>query len=122
MFLGLPGGPEYIELNIASNGKWQCYQFDEVREGMRISEMLTLMGSELKLNKSDAYFDFTLAHSFPIDAATQIKTGISVVIETQSADNPEATEFHYYALAHLGPRPDFHRRDAHIIQLTPDQL
>ena len=56
---------------------------------MRISEMLTLVGSELKLNKSDAYFDFTLAHSFPIDAATQIKTGISVVIETQSADNPK---------------------------------
>ena len=122
VFLGLPGGPEYIELNIASNGKWQCYQFDEVREGMRISEMLTLVGSELKLNKNDAYFDFTLAHSFPIDAATQIKTGISVVIETQSTDNPEATEFHYYALAHLGPLPDFHRRDAHIIQLTPDQL
>ena len=89
---------------------------------MRISEMLTLIGSELKLNQRDAYFDFTLAHSFPVDAATRIKTGISVVIEMQSADNLEASGFHYYALSHLGPRTDFHRRDAHIILLTPFQL
>ena len=122
LFLGMPGEPGYIELNIASNGNWQCYQFDEVREGMQVSEMLNLESSEFTLNGSIANFDFTLAHSFPIDAATQIKTGISVVIETQSADNPSSKELHYYALAHLGPHPDFHRRDAHIIQLTADQL
>ncbi len=122
LFLGLPGESGYVELNVTSDGKWQCYQFDEVRKGMRYSEMLLLETRELTLNPKEASFEFTLIHGFTIDASTKLKTGISVVIETESANIPTSSDLHYYALIHPGVRPDFHHRDAHIIQLAPDQL
>ncbi len=122
IFLGRPGEAGYFELNVAPDGRWQCYQFDAERLGMRESGMLVLEHANLIRTATEATLEIFVNHGFPPEHLTHLKTGISVVIETQSVDNSDAKELHYYALLHPGSRPDFHCREAHTIQLDLDPI
>ncbi|MFT4713151.1 MAG: hypothetical protein ACJAVI_005479 [Candidatus Azotimanducaceae bacterium] len=114
LFLGEKGETRYWEINIAPDGRWQCYQFDDVRLGMKESEAFNLDSYVFEQSAKEANLQITLNHQLH-NTDTDIQAGISVVLESKTS------ELHYYALRHCGPKPDFHLRDSHALQLNRDK-
>ena len=122
LFLGARGESRYFEVNVSPTGEWQCYCFDDERQGMRESNTLKLVGCEFSLSLEGAELEITLKHNFMALGYKQLNAGISAVIEMKPGSANKKSELRYYALGHSGPRPDFHCRENHSIQLTPEPI
>ena len=132
-FLQVEGSSEYLEFNFSTEG-WNCYQFDDYREGMReaaIAEPRIEAARHEKpvppgtrahmtdLDTLDGYqapFLILQAH-LELEARTELWTdrpwhlGLSAVIEERSGNKS------YWALKHPDGAPDFHRADCFALEL-----
>lgn len=103
LFIGLPTGTAYTEINASPSGDWNCYDFDSCRTGMRPSETLTVtaietVGSALEVR----------IRGLDIARSESWQFGVSAVIQ-KTDDGIE-----YYALSH-GKHPDFHDPSRHVL-------
>lgn len=114
LFLGEKGDTRYWEVNVAPDGRWQCYQFDDVRLGTKESGAFNLETHIFKQSPRKANFQITLNHGLHV--GTQMQIGISVVLESTTS-GLDCYAKNYYALRHCGSKPDFHHRDSHSLQL-----
>ncbi|MBD3649272.1 MAG: hypothetical protein HUJ31_17895 [Pseudomonadales bacterium] len=110
-FLGPVDNTTYLEFNLSPGGNWNSFLFSDIRTGMAETDILTL--SSVKVDSPDAterqiaaFIDFHSSPSFN----GQLCIGVSAVIEDVDGD------FHYYALKHPGPRPDFHDRGTRTLK------
>jgi hypothetical protein len=108
-FIGSVSSTSYHEVNLSPSGNWNCFSFTDVREGMMVSEKLTLRSLETKKTRTNANLSATL--DLKQLRKDSLRIGISAVIEIDS-------KLHYYALTHGEPHgesPDFHGRAHHTI-------
>lgn len=102
-FLGQADSAAYLELNISPSGAWNCYAFDDYRQGMRPSDLLTLDRLDSSPRGLAAHFS-KMTPSPP----GPCYFGPAAVIRDRTGD------LAYFALAH-GKKPDFHDRSLHVL-------
>lgn len=108
-FLAPAGVDGYREFNLSPSGHWNVYRFESYRSGMEEDRRISSLPFRLMREPG------TLRLSLDVDLAEiglenrPLSVGIAVVIRAV------AGEVSYWALAHPGPQPDFHRKDGFVI-------
>ncbi|MEA5411225.1 DOMON-like domain-containing protein [Synechococcus sp. BA-120 BA3] len=110
-FWGLEGERPYWELNLSPAGHWNLYRLEGYREGLRPEP-----GYDRPLHRvrqGDGLLSIALDLPLPADihADAPLEVAITAVIEDRHG------QLSYWALAHPGAEPDFHRRDAFLLRL-----
>lgn len=108
LFLAEEGGA-YREFNFAPSGEWAAYAFADYRQRLDWAPA----AAPLIRTHTDAGI-FELQVELPtalLPAAERFAMSATAVIETH------AGELSYWALAHAGERPDFHRRESFVLSL-----
>lgn len=116
-FIADTRNPGYLEFNLSPSGRWNVYSFDDYRRGMReemaVTSLPVRVRRELGRLSLECGIDFAGIDLAGIGLADRaLEVGISAVLRHRGG---EAT---YWALAHCGEKPDFHRRDGFAIALN----
>jgi hypothetical protein len=112
LFVRPAGSTACREFNFSPRGAWAAYDFSDYRAGMRPAAL----GSEPRLQLQQEEGAWTLAVTLPgADLAPaghvgELLLGLCAVIEAPGG------ALAYWALAHPSARPDFHHRDAFVIE------
>ncbi|MCM2278104.1 MAG: DOMON-like domain-containing protein [Oligoflexia bacterium] len=107
-FLAAEGDERYWELNASPAGSWNFYRFERYREGMRREEGVT----EVSVERAGAGLwrvQLRLGMVAPLATALArggVRAGLAAVIEREDGKKT------YWALAHAGPKADFHLRES----------
>ncbi|HSL92195.1 MAG TPA: hypothetical protein VK863_06065, partial [Candidatus Limnocylindrales bacterium] len=112
--LGASGSEGYWEFNLSPAGHWNVYRFTSYREGMRDEPAFVSLPFELRKGRESLTISLDLDIGKVLPADKGIEAGVSAVIKTI-----KGTKSHW-ALAHHGPRPDFHRRDGFRLSLSAE--
>lgn len=107
-FVGMPGEPGYVEINLSPSRRWAAYQFDGYRQGMRRA------AGAPHWYLLSYQFNTTVMAGFSLpelDPGQDWDIGLSAVIETLDGSR------NYYALGHPPGNPDFHNRDCFTLRL-----
>jgi hypothetical protein len=110
LFLASENSDAYWEFNLSPAGHWNVYRFSGYRQSMQEEKafsslpFVTLAMGDTLLLKLDLDTDKILTDC-------NLEAGVSAVIESRDGKRT------YWALAHCGPRPDFHLRNCFVIQL-----
>ncbi len=108
LFLKNKKNPFYLEFNLATTGDWNCFSFDQYREGMQ--EYNGMEGIDITFNKANAYIILTAKIVLKGQGYFQlqdfednnVKIGISAVLkDTQNVKS-------YWSKKHYSTQPDFH--------------
>jgi len=114
-FLRASGDSVYYEFNFAPSSQWAAYRFSSYRNGMSVATDVGVPIIETKSNP-DRY---TLQVTLGLDRLSELPRGpawhlgLSAIIE--EADH----RISYWALTHPPGKPDFHRADCFIHELSP---
>lgn len=112
LFVAASGSGQYWEINVSPSGDWNVFRFDRYEEARRISDLReeTLVAS-LPSTTREQSGSLSLEFEFNLDGLVgedqSLEIGISAVVKSNKRS--------YWALAHCGARPDFHRRDSFIL-------
>ena len=108
-FLGVVGTNRYWEVNLSPAGHWNCYRFEEYRQGMQEEGAIAMQASggiaALPLTQSGEVVA-TVELGAIIRAHEPLELGVTAVVEDRQGT------LSYWAIAHTGPEADFHRRDS----------
>ncbi len=109
-FLAPKNSRRYWEFNISPSGAWNVYRFKNYREGMiEESAVLTLHSKVIRQRESlSISLDFDSRNLFGPELI--MRAGVSAVIEDIKGMKS------YWALAHMGEKPDFHARKSFTIE------
>jgi hypothetical protein len=110
-FLSPENFPQYWEFNLSPAGHWNVYGFRSYRQGMREETALTALPFTVVKEPASLLLTLEVDVGGFIPSEHSIDVAIAAVIKAQDG------ALTYWALAHPGPRPDFHRRDDFIITL-----
>jgi len=110
-FLAVRNSPEYWEFNLSPAGHWNVYNFSGYRQGMQETEAFTALPFAVRRRRDSLVLELELNLSRIIPADQALEGALAAVIKLQDGQR------FYWALSHPGPHPDFHRRDAFIIEL-----
>jgi len=110
-FLNIRGFDAYWEFNLSPSGDWNVYRFNGYREGIHeeqafIEFPFRVQGSPGALK---VILEFDTEKIIPPDQT--VDAAVSAVLRSL---NGRTT---YWALAHHGMAPDFHRKDGFLIKL-----
>lgn len=115
-FIMATPGADYREFNFSPSGEWAVYNFSDYRVRSQINEdskaLLTIPAPSIKVTQDDGIL--VLIADLPSDLIPQtgvIKAGLSAVIEADTGGKS------YWALQHPPGQPDFHHKDAFVVQL-----
>lgn len=110
LFIAVPHQQAYLEFNFAPSAEWAAYAFSAYRQqGERMTEF-----DPPAIACHRQAQELLLQVNIEIPALAQSERwqlGLSMVIE----DAQERLS--YWALAHAGERPDFHRRESFILTI-----
>ncbi len=110
-FIGERDSEAYLEFNLSPAGHWNVYRFDSYREGMR--EEIAFSALPFRVMREEDALTVSLEVEagglFPPTSA--LSAAVAAIVRTNAGDAS------HWALAHPGPRPDFHRRDAFLLDL-----
>ena len=111
IFIARKAASAYHEFNFAPSGEWAAYAFAGYRDGAPLADMtldpqITVRRTpdKLELEASIALERLSLAHA-------ALSLGLSAVIEDDRG------ELSYWALEHAPGKPDFHYREAFVLEL-----
>ena len=109
LFLKPLGGKGYCELNLSPSERWNAYDFDGYREGMRERPFPREPECTMRQGSSFAIFDAAI----PVAGlpAADCAMGLAAVIEE------EGGTLSYWALAHPEGKPDFHAQACFALML-----
>jgi hypothetical protein len=116
-FLGVQGEPGYWEFNLSPNGDWNVYRLSGYREGLTPELTYGALPFNVIVAESFCALELDLDLSQIVAADQAIEVGITTVIEEQAESKTGTGRISYWAIAHTGPEPDFHRRDSFTLQL-----
>jgi hypothetical protein len=117
-FIAVAGDAAYREFNFSPSGQWAAYAFSDYRQrdeavtqfvSDAVSPQIDMRPFPDRL-ELDAVISAAALPPNPTGATLQL--GLSTVVE--SVDGEHA----YWALRHTTARPDFHRRDAFVLELA----
>lgn len=109
LFLGNPGEPAYVELNLSPSERWAAYDFAAYRAGMEDRALPREPDGTIRLGGNMLIFDAAI----PAAALPSLpwRIGIAAVIAElpEGDDDPDAPAVKsYWALRHAPGVPDFH--------------
>jgi hypothetical protein len=108
-FLRPRAGGAYLEFNFSPSSQWAAYQFSGYRAGMSDA---AVAAPAIKAVRSGRVFEISASIGLaPFAVSPSARLGLAAVLET--TDGAKS----YWALAHTGDKPDFHRADAFIARL-----
>ncbi len=110
-FLAPPDSPRYWEFNLSPAGHWNVYRFRDYRQGM--AEDATFAALPFSVQPEPALWHLTAE----IDLAGIIPAHQALAAAASAVITDRHLETTYWALTHPGPQPDFHWRDAFLIDL-----
>ena len=111
-FIGPEGETGYYEFNLSPSGHWNSFSFSDLRTGMAETPVLQCMTSSVETPDADQVIVSTRVKFRPDSTASRYRVGVSAVVEMQQGQR------YYYALAHDGNRPDFHKRKHHRLLIS----
>jgi hypothetical protein len=111
LFLAPENVPHYWEVNLSPAGHWNVYGFRAYRQGLHEEPALTALPFTVTREPAALSLALELDMTGLIFPDQALELAIAAVI--QAVDG----SLTYWALAHPGSRPDFHRRDAFVITL-----
>jgi hypothetical protein len=106
LFLGRRGEASYVEINVAPSGDWNAYAFSGYREGMAPADAVV----RLDPARDGVGVGVDFAVDVELAIAPPLEVGVTAVLAHAEGNS-------YWALAHPGEKPDFHRRDAWLIRI-----
>lgn len=110
LFWSLPRSEKYWELNVATTGDWNVYQFDSYRnppypnlkEEALVKDVRSIISrKEIKIDIPIKDFNFQ---------ESVLEFSITAVLRLKDGQNT------YWAYIHRGEKPDFHIRESFILQ------
>jgi hypothetical protein len=110
-FLGLPDSTQYWEFNLSPSGHWNVYRLLDYRQNL--TEEPAFDALPFQMSQEENYWQLQLEVDLPkiIPPEQNLAVGITAVIEERP------NQLSYWALSHPGKEPDFHHRDAFILEL-----
>ncbi len=112
-FLAIEGQPQYWEFNASPSGDWNVYHMDAYRRiGFRKETSIQRLQLEARKEARTFTLDTAVDLTPILPASQSLEVGITAVIQTK--DGSET----YWALAHPGSQPDFHRRESFTLALA----
>ena len=110
-FWGVQGERPYWELNLSPAGHWNLYRLEDYRLGLRPEPGYDRPLHRVSQRHGVLSMDLDLPLPAPIPPDAPLEVAIAAVIEDRRG------QLSYWALAHPGAEPDFHRRDAFLLRL-----
>lgn len=110
LFFAEAAQPWYWEANLSPSLDWQLYHFRSYREGRKPEKRVQVMGEHLAANSAGDGFCLSIDTSGLFTTRGSIDVGVSAVIEDRQGKQS------FWALAHAGPKPDFHHRKSFVLQ------
>lgn len=108
-----PGaGEPYVEFNFSPSGAWAAYRFDGYRRGMRDAAVTAPVIHWRRLGRAVELVAQIKASELALSPSARL--GLSAILERKRREKS------YWALAHAGDKPDFHRADAFIARLPTE--
>lgn len=119
LFLAEPGNPAYREFNFSPSGQWAAYAFGDYRQpdpdfrhaAAPASVPVPAPAISMRHAPRRLELEARVPAALLPPLGTALELGLSAVVEGEDGS------IAWWALAHPGPRPDFHRRDAFILRL-----
>jgi hypothetical protein len=115
LFLKLPGGnsTRYWELNMSPTGLWNCYRFENYRQGMVVEESIDNILMRVEDGDSNCHiaYEFVCDISCLLDEQQSCAVGVTAVVEHADASHS------FWAISHMGTQPDFHLADSFVLML-----
>jgi len=108
-FLGMKDSGRYWEFNLSPAGHWNVYSFASYRKGMREEPAFASLPFFIRTEPGA----FRL--SLDVDPARILPAGTAFVVAVCAVLRTVAGRTSHWALAHPGPRPDFHRKDGFLL-------
>lgn len=112
LFAAIPGNPAYREFNFSPSGQWAAYGFGGYRQPDPDFQPAAVPVLAVRRLAEGLELEARVPAALLPTPESALELGLSAVVE--GADG----SLGYWALAHPGPRPDFHRRDAFILELA----
>lgn len=112
LFFGPAADPGYHEVNLSPAGHWNVYAFDDYRQNMRRQEAIDALAFTVVREEESlaVVLDLPLTPFQPPGLA--LRVGLAAVLADQSGNCT------YWALAHAGEHPDFHRSENFAITVS----
>ena len=105
--------PAYHEFNFSPSGEWAAYSFDAYRDGARLQE--DALDPQVTVRRTSVTLELDalvrLTRLSPMHAGDALSLSLTAVIEDRDG------VLSYWALAHPPGKPDFHHRDAFVLEL-----
>lgn len=105
LFLGADGSADYWEFNLSPAGHWNVYRFASYREGMREETAFASLPFAVRRDAATLRLSLNVEIGRILPAAGTAEFAVCAIVKTKTGETS------HWALAHPGPRPDFHRRD-----------
>ncbi|HZW36003.1 MAG: DOMON-like domain-containing protein [Deltaproteobacteria bacterium] len=111
-FLGASDSEVYWEFNLSPAGHWNVYRFTSYRQGMR--EEPAFASLPFRIREEPGSFGISMERDVGkiLPNGDVLKVAVAAVIRTIKGDTS------HWALAHAGHRPDFHRRESFLLNLS----
>jgi hypothetical protein len=110
-FLGAKGSGGYWEFNLSPAGHWNVYRFTSYREGGQEESAFPSLPFRVRAERAALRLSLELDLGKILPAGVAVEAGVCAVIRTTTGGTS------HWALAHPGPRPDFHRRDGFALTI-----
>lgn len=104
LFLGMRDSGRYWEFNLSPAGHWNVYRFTSYRKGMREEPAFASLPFRVRTRPEALRFSMELDIGKLVPKGKPVEAAVCAVILTVKGKRS------HWALAHSGPRPDFHRR------------
>jgi hypothetical protein len=111
LFLTVRGAPSYWEFNLSPAGHWNVYRFTAYRQEMAEKRAFATLPFMIQTESLGLTLGLEIELDRILPAAPALEAGVSAVLK--HADGTVT----YWALAHRGPQPDFHRRNGFLINV-----
>ncbi len=110
VFIAAKDSPAYTEFNFSPSRQWAAYAFAHYR---RSAQRLIIANPAISWAESlDGYVLQCCLSACDLPLGESLTLGVAAVIEEH--DHPLS----YWALAHTAERPDFHKLDSFVLELS----
>jgi hypothetical protein len=111
LFLAVRNTQPYWEFNLSPAGHWNVYRFEAYRQVRQEEAAFSSLPFEVQTEPDSLRLALEVELAPLVSDKQVLEGGISAILQGKSG------ALSYWALAHFGSQPDFHRRDGFLISL-----
>lgn len=116
-FWGVAGQEAYWELNLAPNGDWNLYRLSHYRGPLTPVTLAEAPPWQLRRTSRELEMEVELDLSEVAGAEDPAVATLPLEVSLTAVIDQVGQGVSYWALAHTGSEPDFHRRDSFRLRL-----